>query len=154
MTSWGRSLGGFPTRWQDQFNWLGTKDPAPFLAAPAAIEFLERIGLDVFRQYTHQLAQSARMKLEEFFQRSCWVPDSPEWYGSMVSVPFPADNYKKPKPNAMHPLQKELRERFRIEVPFTECRGQRLLRVSCHLYNTMDDIDYLIDSLKTAESRD
>lgn len=150
LTSWGRSLGGFPERWQDQFNWLGTRDPAPFLAVPTAIEFLERTGIDVFRDWTHRLAQQARTKLEALFGQTAWTPDSSDWYGSMVAVPLPASDYKKPKPNSMHPLQRELRERYRIEVPITECRGQYLLRVSCHLYNTSEEIDHLIDSISKA----
>lgn len=152
MTSWGRSLGGYPERWQDQFNWLGSRDPAPFLAVPAAIEFLERTGLQEFRQWIHELAQSARHKLEQLFGQTAWVPDSPDWYGSMAAVPLPATDYKKPKPNSMHPVQRELRERFRIEIPFIECRGQLQLRVSCHLYNNPGEIDYLIDSLKQIQS--
>ena len=153
LTSWGRSLGGFPERWQDQFNWLGTRDPAPFLATPAAIQFLEQTGLDVFRNWTHQMAQSARRKLEDLLGTTAWAPDSLDWYGSMVAVPLPASEYKKPKPNSMHPLQRVLREQFRIEVPITECRGQSFLRVSCHLYNTIAEIDYLLDSIKTAREK-
>ena len=148
MTSWGRSLGGRSERWQDHLNWLGTRDPAPFLAVPAAIEFLEQTGLEEFRQWTHQLAQSARQKLEQFFGQTAWVPDSLDWYGSMIAVPLPISDYKKPKPNSMHPVQRELRERYRIEIPIIECRGQLLLRVSCHLYNSSQEIDHLVDALK------
>ena len=44
-------------------------------------------------------------------------------------------------------MQQGLKERFRIEIPVPEHNGQFLLRVSCHLYNTLADIDYLIQSL-------
>jgi isopenicillin-N epimerase len=147
MTSWGRSLGGRPERWQDHMNWLGTRDPAPFLAVPSAIEFLEQAGMEGFRTWTHQLAQTARNKLESLFGQPALLPDSPEWYGSMIAVPLPASSYKKPKPNAMHPIQQVLRERFRIEVPVMEYCGHFFLRVSFHLYNTTDDIDRLIQAL-------
>ena len=148
MTSWGRSLSGRSERWQDQLNWLGTRDPAAFLAVPAAIEFLEECGLDSFRQSTHQFAQDARHKLENALGQKAWTPDSPDWYGSMIAIPLPVGGPKKAKPNAMHPLQKELRERFRIEVPIMECCGQSLIRVSCHLYNSLEDIDRLIDAIR------
>lgn len=153
LTSWGRSLGGLPERWQDQFNWLGTRDPAPFLAVPAAIRFLEAAGIDRFRETTHQTAQFARNKLENLFQQPAWVPDSGDWYGSMAAVPLPPSDYKKPRPNSMHPLQVELRERFQIEVPITECRGDYLMRVSCHLYNTIEEIDRLITAIKSSNWR-
>ena len=148
MTSWGRSLGGRPERWQDQLNWLGTRDPAPFLAVPIAIEFLEQVGLEGFRESTHQLARTARARIEQLFGLADWLPDSPDWFGSMVAIPLPASDYKKAKPNAMHPLQAALLNQFRIEIPVTEYFGQAFLRVSCHLYNTTSDIDHLIDALQ------
>lgn len=151
VVSWGRSLSGGPERWQDKFNWLGTRDPAPFLAVPSAIQFLEAAGIDQFRETTHQLARTARHKLEELFQRPAWIPDTSDWYGSMTAVPLPVSEYKKPRPNSMHPMQAELRERFQIEVPITECRGEYLLRVSCHLYNTPEEIDRLISAIKSAK---
>ncbi len=147
MTSWGRSLSGRPERWQDQLNWLGTRDPAPFLAVPAAIEFLEQVGLEEFRRSTHELAQTARSKLEHHFGTLARIPDSLDWYGSMIAVPLPPGDGKKSKPNAPHPLQQQLWDRFRIEVPIPECCGQSFIRVSCHLYNTLDEIDYLIECL-------
>lgn len=152
MTSWGRSLGGREERWQDQLNWLGTRDPAPFLAVPAAIEFLQQTGLPEFRQHTHDMAQVARHKLEQLFQCKARIPDSIDWYGSMIAVPMPPSDYKRPKPNTMHRLQKELWDRSRIEVPIAECSGQSFLRVSCHLYNTLEQIDYLIKSLEQMRS--
>lgn len=147
MTSWGRSLGGRSERWQDCLDWLGTRDPAPFLSVPTAIQFLAQAGFEEFRQRTHQLAQTARGKLERFFGEQALVPDSPQWYASMIAVPLPSSDYKKPKPNSMHPLQQQLWERFKIEAPIMECGGRFLLRVSCHLYTTSDDIEYLMDSL-------
>ncbi|WP_157605477.1 aminotransferase class V-fold PLP-dependent enzyme [Schlesneria paludicola] len=147
MTSWGRSLGGFPARWQDQLNWLGTRDPAALLAVPSAIQFLEKVGLAQFRERTHELARTTREKLETVLGQPAWIPDSPEWYGSMIAVPLSARIAKKRKPNSMHPLQRSLCEEFQIEVPITECRGTSLMRVSCHLYNTHGEIDRLMAAL-------
>lgn len=147
MTSWGRSLSGRPERWQDHFNWLGTRDPAPFLAVPAAIRFLQDVGIETFRTYTHALARDVRAKLEQRFGRTALLPDSPDWYGSMIAVPLPSSDYKKPKPNVMHPLQQQLWERYRIEAPVMEYGGQYFLRVSCHLYNHQDDVDHLMNAI-------
>ncbi len=164
LVSWGRSLGGRPARWQDDLNWLGTRDPAPFLAVPAAIEFLERVGLPAFRQQTHDLARYARTQLEQTLGQVATVPDSIDWYGSMIAVPLvengkqetgsgsqEADQKtkrKKSPPNAIHPWQQQLAEQHRMEVLVTECHGQMYLRVSCHLYNTRADIDALMAALK------
>ena len=148
LTSWGRSLGGCPPRWQDDLNWLGTRDPAPFLAVPAAIDFLVRTGVEEFRQQTHALAQYARGRLEQILGQTATTPDSVDWYASMIAVPLPPDSNKKARPNAIHPLQQDLWDQHQIEILVTECHGHRYLRVSCHLYNTTAEIDLLCDALE------
>lgn len=148
LISWGRSLGGREQRWQDDLNWLGTRDPAPFLSVPAAIDFLEHFGLDAFRRQTHALAHYARTQLEPILGTTASVPDSPAWYGAMTAIPLPADSFKKARPNAIHPLQQALWDQHGIEVLVTECHGHRYLRVSCHLYNTKAEIDSLTRAVR------
>jgi isopenicillin-N epimerase len=148
LTSWGRSLGGCAPRWQDRLNWLGTRDPAPFLSVPAAIDFLERVGMETFRQQTHELARYARTRLEGILSRNATIPDSSDWYGSMTAIPLPPDASKKARPNSIHPLQQALWDWHQMEVLVTECHGQRYLRVSCHLYNSAKEIDRLCDAVE------
>jgi isopenicillin-N epimerase len=136
-------LGGAPSRWQDELNWLGTRDPAPFLSVPAAIDFLEGVGLESFRSQTHELARYARQQLESILGQVATIPDSMDWYGSMIAIPLPADVSRKAKPNAIHPLQQKLWNDHHIEALVTECHGHRYLRASCHLYNSRADIDAL-----------
>lgn len=148
IVSWGRSVAGKPARWQDELNWLGTRNPAAFLAVLAAIQFLESHGLPAFRETTHGLAQQARILLEEITGCSALVPDSPEWYGSMIAVPLPTGGPQRSHPNAIDPLQQTFWEQFRIEVPVVDWHGRRHIRVSCHLYNTPDDLQRLLAALK------
>jgi len=151
VVSWGGSLGGLPADWKDEFNWIGTRDPAGYLAVPAAIEFLESVGLNHFRASTHELARDARLRIAALTGLEPLVPDESRWYGSMVTLPLPeeqsADKQKSRIP-LQDPLQAKLWEQHRIEVPIMHWKGRRLIRVSCHLYNTTADIDRLCAALE------
>ena len=148
VVSWGRSLSGRPFRWQHEFNWLGTRDPAPLLSIPAAIDFLNDFGLDRFREETHELARYARHRIEALTGLPAMTPDSVDWYGSMVAMPLPIPSgWSPPDPGQPDPLQPRLWEKYRIEVPVIAWEGRRLIRVSCHLYNTREQIDLLVEAL-------
>ncbi len=149
VTSWGRSLGGRSPRWQDEFHWPGTYDPTPALSIPAAIEFLEGIGGDEFRDRTRSLAALARDRLT----RECSaVPlqGGPGSGLSMVTLHLPDLPRSESWPGQPHPLQTRLWEDHRIEIPLFEWHERMHLRVSCHLYNTPHDIDRLVSAMQAA----
>ena len=140
VLSWGRLANQPLASWTDEFTWLGTRDPSAFLAVPAAINFLRSVGLDSFRCRTHYLARYARQRLVEVTKRHPFTPDSDEWFGAMAHVPL--------APGEGVSLQTALWKRFGIEVPIIEFAGGRFVRVSCHLYNSKADIDYLVEALR------
>ena len=49
VVSWGGSIGGRQPSWKDEFNWLGTRNPAAFLATADAVQFL-RSSVSSMRQ--------------------------------------------------------------------------------------------------------
>jgi isopenicillin-N epimerase len=63
--SWGRVQPTPVKTWSDEFVWTGTRDPSAYLSIPAAIEFLEHVGLENVRARTHWLARYARHRLVE-----------------------------------------------------------------------------------------
>ena len=143
VLSWGRLLPGRIESWSDEFIWCGTRDPSPCLSVAAAIDFLEQtVGIENFRRGSHALASYAREKILELFHdppHERLAADDPAWYGSMAHVPLP--------PGDKYELQNRLWRQFGIEVPIVEFRGRRYIRVSCHLYNTPEQIDALAGAL-------
>jgi isopenicillin-N epimerase len=148
MISWGGSLSGRSKNWKDEFTWSGTRDPAAFLAIPSAIDFLEDYGLQKFREKTHSLAHYARQRVTELTETESFVPDSSEWYGSMITLPIPASDGPPPEGCKRDSLQDILWDDYKIEVPIIHWKGRRFVRVSCHLYNTQEEIDRLVDAMK------
>jgi isopenicillin-N epimerase len=140
VLSWGRLPDEAESRWNYELEWSGTHDPAPILSIPAAIDFLDKIGLQSFREYTRALAQYARQKIGELTGLEPLTPDSPDWYGSMISLFLPDGE--------VMPLQQQLWERYRIESLIIAWQGRRLLRVSCHVYTSEEDIDRLVNALR------
>jgi len=143
-TSWGRSLSGRNPRWQDEFHWPGTFDPTPYLTVPSAIAFLGRIGMETFRKQTRELADTARNQLIQIGAEP--VTSKEHCAPPMVSMHLPHVLRSDAWPGKPHPLQIELAEQG-IEAPLFEWQDRLHLRVSCHLYNTLDDIERLVAAL-------
>ncbi|MFM2095877.1 MAG: Isopenicillin epimerase [Planctomycetota bacterium] len=141
ILSWGRLLPSLPELWYEELLWSGTRDPSAYLSVPNAIDFLRHVGLDHFRETTHALARVARHQIVELTGLAPMVPDDLAWYGSMAHVPLPPGDHQV--------LQQSLWNQHRIEVPVIRFNEGRYIRVSCHLYNSQRDIDYLLNALRT-----
>jgi len=140
LLSWGRLLPNSVEAWSDEFIWSGTRDPSAYFSVPVAIDFLRGFGEAKFREVTHELARYARERLVDLVDAEPIVPDSPLWYGSMAHVPLP--------PGDAVTLQSTLWSDYAIEVPIVQWNDRRWIRVSCHLYNSREDIDLLVKALR------
>ena len=138
--SWGQLPPDEVSHWSDEFLWSGTRDPSGYLAIPAAIDFMESVGLENFQQQGHALAQYARQQLVDLTGQQPLVADDPCWYGCMAQHPLPDGDARS--------LQNSLWEQYSIEVPIVEWNERRFVRVSCHLYNDRQQVDQLIVALK------
>lgn len=141
IVSWGRPPVGLDPAWRDEFYWLGTRDPAAFLAVPTAIHWLESIGLDRFREHSRSLCLYAREKLIGIQDMVPLVADHDTWHATMVSFLLP--------PGKGEDWMLQLAQEHGVECPIMQLGETRMLRVSCHLYNSTDDIDILAQALES-----
>lgn len=139
IKSWGRLLPAMPEYWFDEFTWSGTRDPSCYLTVPTAIEFMESVGLDQFRQRSYWLADQARQRLMAEFGGQTLADPGQGWYGCMAHVSLPAGDWTE--------LQQQLWQSHRIEVPIIHFEDEWFVRVSCHLYNNQVQLETLVKAL-------
>ncbi|NEU77487.1 aminotransferase class V-fold PLP-dependent enzyme [Hassallia byssoidea VB512170] len=136
------------SRFQLEFDWMGTNDPTAYMCVPEAIAFMGSLlpgGWNELRQRNHQLALQARQLLCEALNVSVSCPD--EMIGSMAVVPIP----EVLESRSFMSLRDELFDRFGIQVqvvPWQE-KPKLLIRVSAQIYNTLEQYEYLGKALIT-----
>jgi isopenicillin-N epimerase len=138
-------LGDSRSRFIDEQEWQGTRDPAAYLSVPAAIQFQAEHDWPRVRQERHELLQEARRRIQELTGLPPICPDSPEWYAQMAAFPLPACDGVT--------LQRRLYDEYRVEVPIIEWGGRQLVRVSVQVYNTWEDVDALLGGLRVLFGR-
>lgn len=140
VVSWGwRSDRPGSSRFIDEQEWTGTRDPAACLAVPAAIEFQARHDWLQVQQRCRRLVREVRERIGRLTGLLPICPDDGLWYGQMHTLPLP--------PCDTAGLQRELRERHRIEIPVFAWRNRPFLRISVQAYNSRQDLETLLQAL-------
>ncbi|MBM4129508.1 aminotransferase class V-fold PLP-dependent enzyme [bacterium] len=138
--SWGwRADQPGASRFVDEHEWTGTRDPSACLAVPAALAFRRRHGWEQVADRCRALTVQARDLLLAELGAEAPCPPTP-WLAQMAAVPLPPVDPAR--------LGATLRERHRIEVPVTMQAGRPWLRVSLQAYNSLRDIELLLAALR------
>jgi isopenicillin-N epimerase len=128
-----------------EFDWTGTHDPTPYLAAPAAIAFMEGLGWDRVMRHNHALAVYGRDTVASAIGTEEQV--DPERFGSMSLVAVPAGI--APDADRALAFQEQLFAEHRIEVPVMSWDGRGFVRLSAQVYNAPLEYDRLGSALAT-----
>ena len=134
VISWGYGSG-----FTQEFDWVGTRDPTPWLSAPDGIRFLEELGLDAVRGYNHALAWRAAQYLTSTWGTPLEIDES--MVGCMVAVMAP-ESCGTDKAAATT-LRDRLLFEHDIEVHTHARAGRVWVRVSAQVYNDDSDIERL-----------
>ncbi|MSR63921.1 MAG: aminotransferase class V-fold PLP-dependent enzyme [Planctomycetes bacterium] len=140
------------SRFQLEFDFIGTDDPTAFLCVPECLRFLGGLfpgGWDELRRRNRELALRGRASLSAALGVSAPAPES--MIGTLVSLPLPPGKASaRPDAFAIDPLQRALFDTHRIEVPvfpFPAPPG-RLLRISAQIYNEVAEYEALAGALR------
>jgi len=138
VISWGIGRG-----WTTEFDWVGTRDPSAYLAAPAAIAFMKELGIDAMRAYNHGLAWEGARLLGAAW--GTW-PELPEsMVGTMATVPLP-ERLGSSKEDAAR-LRDALLLEHRIEVQLHAWQRRLWVRISTQIYNELSDVERLAKAI-------
>ena len=136
------------SRFRLEFDWTGTLDPTPWMCIPFAIEYLASVfpgGWDKIMERNRNLAFKARSHIisEVGLQPVC----SEDFVTSMAAFIVPGPPFS-PGPD---PLHTRLLEKHGVQVPVLGWlpHNRRYLRVSAHLYNSIDQYERLAQALKS-----
>jgi isopenicillin-N epimerase len=131
-----------------EFDYTGTRDNSAWLAAPAALDYVDTLGAEAMRAHNAALAREAGALLVK-----AWDSESaaaPEFCASMVSVRLAGD--VGGDRNAARRLAAELSERHGITVGVMVLNGGLWIRVSAQIYNEIGDYERLAAIGKTLAS--
>ncbi|MBI3913683.1 MAG: aminotransferase class V-fold PLP-dependent enzyme [Chloroflexi bacterium] len=120
----------------DEQEWTGTRDPAAWLATPDAIQFAQEHNWDAVRAECHEILRYAREKITALTELDPICPDSTDWFMQMATFALPPCDDKE--------LKRRLYDEFRVEVPIWKWQDKAWLRVSIQGYNSRADVDRLV----------
>jgi isopenicillin-N epimerase len=134
---------GFEQGFTEEFDWVGTRDPSPYLAAPEGTALMRELGEEAIRAYNHALAWDAARMLSERWGTQFKTPEA--MIGSMATIPLPL-SWGSTKEDAFR-LRDALLFKDRIEAQVHAWRGRLWVRISAQIYNEMSDYEYLAEAV-------
>ena len=147
IVSWGWES-EFPgaSRFIDEQEYTGTADPASYLAAPAAFDFLAENGWDEVRAGCHELVRYARERVSALTGLPPIAPDGAGWVAQMATLPLPDGDAAA--------LKARLYDAHRVEIPIIPWEGRRYARISIQGYNAREEVDAFVEALAVELERE
>ncbi|MCC9604280.1 aminotransferase class V-fold PLP-dependent enzyme [Blastopirellula sp. JC732] len=124
----------------EHHEWLGTYDPAAYLAVPAAIAWQKKTMTDEVRHRSQDLARAAVAMAAEIEGIERVHPDS--FFRQMGLIDVTAKYVDADM------LKSRLYDEYRIEAPVVRWKDRIFVRVSTHAYTRQDHIETLVRALQ------
>ncbi|HEV8688814.1 MAG TPA: aminotransferase class V-fold PLP-dependent enzyme [Ideonella sp.] len=140
VISWGAGGG-----WIAEFDWVGTRDPTPFLCAPDGFAFLDEAlgGADTLWSRNHALAWRSAERLTTRWGLPWTTPR--EMVASMVTLPLPPALGRGF--DAAMALKTWLLARAQIEAQILAIDDKLVWRFSAQAYNDDEDVERFTQAL-------
>jgi isopenicillin-N epimerase len=123
------------------FRWLGTDDYTPYLAVPAALEFMERLGWNRVRSHNKALSRYGRDVVNGALGAEPIMPGQEEMFEAMTLLRLPSGSVATDEEARL--LQARLANVFGVESCPVAWNGKGYLRLSAQVYNAAGEYDRL-----------
>jgi len=122
----------------DELEMQGTRDPAAWLAVPAALDYRRDNDWTSVQAHCQALAQDTACRLG---QLTGLAPlSAPEFSApQMIAMPIPECDIEQ--------LKLDLYDRYRIEIPVFRWQDTHICRLSVQGYNSKSQMDLLLEAL-------
>ncbi len=127
------------------FRWLGTDDYTPYLAVPAALDFMKGLGWERVRQHNKALAQYGRDTVDEATGLDPVMPGLEAMFEAMSLVRLPDGKVRSDED--ARALQARIANTLGVETAPIAWNGGGYLRLSAQVYNSPSDYDRLADGI-------
>jgi isopenicillin-N epimerase len=132
-----------------EFDWQGTRDPTPWLASGAGVEFMRQLDDTQARRYMHDLVCEGSAWLRAEVGGQAIAPDS--MLGAMATTCLPrAFGSSSDEARCLHDY---LWSEHRVEVPVMAHSNHLFLRLSAQVYNDITDYEALARALRAYRQR-
>ena len=147
IISWGyESDNPSGSQFFDYHQYNGTRDFSAFLTVPKSVEFMQKYNWKAVSKKCKSMLLEQAPKLFKLLGAQPLAPLTDSFFGQLCSFEI---NTHSPQE-----LQRELFEKYRIEIPIMLQGDEKYIRVSFQAFNTTEDIDYLVDALKKIASNE
>jgi isopenicillin-N epimerase len=141
ITSWHSPEGLVPA-----FSWTGTADYTPYLAVPAALEFMAKLGWERVRKHNRELAAYGSDIVREATGTPRVVEHAEGLFEAMTLVAMPPGLPMTKESGEA--LAKRIAQELRAEVAIFPWQKYGFIRLSAQAYNSPADYERLAEGLQ------
>ena len=138
VVSWGyQAENPSHSQFLDYMQWQGTNDISAYLTIPDTLKFLKKHNWTEKAQHCRALNIWAKNRICTALDT--YATGNDQFLGQMTSIAYKLND----------PIQEQIDfySKYKIQLPFIKWNSKTFFRISLQVYNSKEDIDYLIKSL-------
>jgi isopenicillin-N epimerase len=134
---------GWGKCFDDEFDWIGTRDPTAWLSISAAIDWHVRAGGPILRQRNAVLIDTAARELAARWKTEIGGPASATASMKAIRLPFKGE----PTDDVAQRLRATLLNDYRVDTAIVAFEGALWTRISAQAYNSLSEYLHFAETI-------